>query len=408
MGKIVYLDPIGGIAGDMFTAAFLDAGVVDLNELQRNVSLVVPEVRLEAEQSCRSGIQGTKLRVISPLGEELPGTPHSSHGHELPGHQHSHFPYRDICHRLSSSSLDPAIKNLAGAIFEKLAKKEAHVHGKKVEDVAFHEVGRNDAIADIVCAAVSIHALGQSRFVCGPIPFGQGIITFSHGTMSVPAPAVLEILKGIPTIPGYPVGEMTTPTGAAIAVTCSSSFQPMPALIPRAIGYGHGSRNPKGYPSSLRVIIGEELSDAGDLDMDEVIELTANIDDQPPHLLAPAIDLFLKEGALDAFFVPYIGKKGRQGQMWSIIARLEDLNHMVALMMSELGTIGVRTIKRGRYKLKREETTMIVEGEEVRAKRVYGAGIDRTSPEADELIRIAREKGKSLIEVASKFKIQGN
>ena len=258
MKKVIYFDPIGGVAGDMFSAAFLDAGAVSIQELQKNVSLVVPEIKLKAEKTIIGGIQGTKLNVISPKGEELPGVPHS---HAWKGHQHhhehEHHPYKDICHRLQSSKLKAPIKKLARAIFHRLAEAEAHVHGKKIEDIAFHEVGRNDAIADVVCAAVSVIALGKAECVCGPIPFGQGIITFSHGTMPVPAPAVLEISKGFPTIPGYPVGEMTTPTGAAIVVTCSSSFRPVPPMIPRMVGYGHGSRIHRGYPNSFRIIIGE-------------------------------------------------------------------------------------------------------------------------------------------------------
>ena len=255
---ILYLDPIGGVAGDMFSAAFLDAGAVGIQELQKNVSLVVPEIKLKAEKTIVGGIQGTRLHVISPQGAELPGVPHSNawkgHHHH---HEHDHHPYKDIRRRLQSSRLKDPIKKLASAIFHKLAEAEAHVHGKKIEDIAFHEVGRNDAIADVVCAAVSMLALGAAECVCGPIPFGQGIITFSHGTMPVPAPAVLEISKGFPTIPGYPVGEMTTPTGAAILVTCSSSFRSVPPMIPRMVGYGHGSRIHEGYPNSFRIIVGE-------------------------------------------------------------------------------------------------------------------------------------------------------
>lgn len=265
MKKILYLDPIGGVAGDMFSAAFLDTGVITLEELQNNVALVVPEIILKAENCNRGGIQGTQLHVISPEGEELPGVPHScafvhhhdEHHHEHHHRKHDHHPYKEIFQRLQGSKLVASVKNLALAIFQKLAEAEAHVHSKKIEDIAFHEIGRNDAIADVVCAAVSMLSLKNTECVCGPIPFGQGVITFSHGTMSVPAPAVLEILKGMPTVPGYPIGEMTTPTGAAIVVTCSSSFKAVPPLIPQKIGYGHGSRIHEGYPNSFRIIIGE-------------------------------------------------------------------------------------------------------------------------------------------------------
>lgn len=397
MSKMIYFDPMGGVAGDMFTAAFLDAGIVSINELQNAVNMVVPEVKLSLEKDLRCGIEGSRLRVISPAGEEKVSGGHLVMKHH---HHHEHHPYKEIRESLKSSGLDMGVKNLALSVFETLAKAEAKIHGKKIEEIIFHEVGRNDAVADIICAAYCVRKMGNAQIVCGPIPLGQGTITFSHGTMPVPAPATLEILKGIPTIPGFPVGEMTTPTGAAIIATCCQTFQQWASISPELIGYGHGSRDPKGYPGSFRIIVGETINNLdGDLDHDEVMELSTNIDDQPPHVLAPALDKLMQEGAIDVFVISYLGKKSRQGQAWTVLVKPEDANRISMIMMRELGTIGIRMVKKERYKLKREVTEIVFDGETIRAKRVFGAGINRIYPEIDDLIKAAERKGISLMKL---------
>jgi len=211
MSEVIFFDPIGGIAGDMFTAAFIDAKIVTVEELQETVRCVVPEITLTWKKETRSGFGGTKFSVVSPDGAEGPGEGHLAEEHNS---NHVHYPYKDILELIKTSRLITSVKERALSIFQTLAEAEAKVHNKPIEDIAFHEVGRNDAIADIVCASYCIGALGGVKLVCGPIPLGEGMITFSHGTMPVPAPATLEILKGIPTTKGFPIGEMTTPTGA--------------------------------------------------------------------------------------------------------------------------------------------------------------------------------------------------
>lgn len=211
----LYFDPIGGIAGDMFSAAFINAGLIDLQTLQKTIALFDNNIQLIYDETQHSQIIGGKLRVLTPQGEETYASLHEHEDHPHHAEPHEHYPFQLIRERLLASDLPPPICQLALAIFTTLAQAEAKLHHTSLETLSFHEVGRDDAIADIIAAATCICCLPvDTEIYCGPLPLGQGEIKFSHGCFPLPAPATIEILKDIPVVAGKGQYEMTTPTGA--------------------------------------------------------------------------------------------------------------------------------------------------------------------------------------------------
>lgn len=419
----LFFDPIGGVAGDMFSAAFLDAGLIELNVLQASVASFDDSIQLIHERSMQSNIIGSKLRVITSQGEESSSAieHHDHHHHHHDGHHHhdhheidekndhAHYPFSQIKERLLASSLAEPVRQLVLAIFTTLATAEAKLHNKSLDDIAFHEVGRDDAIADIIAAATCVCSINETTDIyCGPIPLGQGEIKFSHGIFTLPAPATAELLTGIPIIAGKGNYEMTTPTGAAIIRNvCKGFVNEMPAMQISNIGYGHGNFQPQHFPNSLRLFYGQSSNEKQDLDLDfdEVIELICNVDDQPGNLLAPCLDRFLQAGAIDVFYSVYQGKKSRQGQQWVILAPPEKEKTLAIMMLKELGTIGLRINRCSRYKLYREAVTYLIDNDICKAKKVFGEQICRVYPETDEVIRFSEKWCLSLPETWNKLNL---
>ena len=234
---IAYFDCFSGISGDMTLGAFIGLGVpVDwLNE--QIAALGLPDARIETEPVMRAGIQANRVYVHE--SETSPARNYAA--------------VRDL---LENSSLAPETSSLAGTIFRRLAEAEARIHGCAVDEVHFHEVGAVDAIVDVVGTALSVQHLGIQKVWAAPPPLGSGSIECAHGTLPVPAPATMELLRGVPVQGGPMTGEMVTPTGAAILTTLADSFGPIPEMVVEAIGYGAGARDPEQAPNVLRVLLG--------------------------------------------------------------------------------------------------------------------------------------------------------
>ena len=405
----ILLEPAAGVAGDMFVAAFLDSGLIQQDDLRRILGTVVPEVSVDVDSVARCEIQGTKFSVNTPAGQEQPGSEHS-HDHDHHG-DHGHYHYPKIVERIQAADLPPTMKEVALAIFEEIAVAEAKAHNKTdLMDVVFHEVGAFDSLADILCAAFCIDRYREGTWVClGSVALGGGMINFSHGKMPVPAPATMEILKGVPTQFGPQPHELTTPTGAAIVKVLTKRFgltfqETYNNMVAEKIGYGHGTRNPPDYMNSLRLIAGKIGNREGDgrfglgqhprWDEDEVIEIEANIDDVAPNFSAAAVESFLEAGALDVAMVPGVGKKGRQTQVWRVLCEPRKLDDVAEVYFEMLGTIGVRFNKRQRYKLLRSEGAVTVYREVVRTKKVSDKmGRTREYPETDDVLAISKKRG---------------
>lgn len=241
--KVMYLDCCTGIAGDMFLGALLDAGA-DPDLVKNGLSSL--------------NLNGYEMSVIKGTSHGIAATSVQINVVEEQPHRH----LKDIMSIIESGNYSDRVKKMAGKVFHLIAQAEAKVHGTTPDQVHFHEVGAIDSICDIIGALLAVESLGVESIVCSPLPLGSGHVYCSHGRIPVPAPATLEIIKGVPVRKNDVEGELVTPTGAALAVTLSQEFSSFPSMIVDSVGYGMGTRD-YGFPSVLRVIIGRSLENNG-------------------------------------------------------------------------------------------------------------------------------------------------
>ncbi len=382
METLLVLDPVGGVAGDMFLAAALDLGV-DRAALEGALATLGLGFRLVATRAEAGGVAGTHVDVL--VREGAP-------------------PERGLAEILAlvdGSGLAPRAKAAARAVFERIGRAEARVHGVPVERVHFHEVGAVDSIADVCGACVALDLLGWPRVVAPPPELGQGFVDTAHGRLPVPPPAVLEILRGVPVRLGGPPGEAVTPTGAAILAQLVEVREPsaLPALVPERVGVGVGTRRWPDRPNVLRMILGPVASGAaatrGDLWL-----LEANLDDCPGQLVARAIEASLGEGAVDAWAAPVTMKKGRPGVVVAALVPRDRRDAVVRVLQDETTTLGVRFHPVDRSELDRELVPVATPYGEVRVKVARRAGaVVGAHPEYDDCLLRARERGVAVKEV---------
>jgi len=389
MTDVLILEPVGGIAGDMFLAAALDLGV-DRAALEAQLrTLAVGPFRLELTHKHDSAIHGTHLDVVAE-GEQ----PHARG-------------LSEILAIIERSGLAPRAKVAARALFERIGRAEAKVHGIPVDEVHFHEVGAVDSIVDLCGAAVVLDLLGWPRVVCAPPELGRGVVKTAHGPMPVPPPAVLEILAGKPVRPGGPPGEAVTPTGAAIlAELCE--LGPLPAFTPGRIGYGLGTKQWPDRPNLLRMTLGTVAPverggvSGGDrpAGADALWVLEANLDDCSGQLVARAIEAALEAGALDAWAAPLTMKKGRPGVLLGALCEEARRAAVTAAIFAETTTLGVRRHAVEREILGRRWEAVETPYGQVRVKvALQGEREVGAQPEYDDCLARARERGVAVREV---------
>ncbi len=373
---ILYLDPFMGMAGDMTVSALVDLGA-DPGAVNAAVgSLGLQGLSFSFEKVRRQGVQATS-GTVSWAGPN----PHRG----LP----------DITALILSSLLPAAVKDAACAAFERLAQAEAKVHGCPVERVHFHEVGAADAIADIVGACAAWHALGSPRVACGPLNLGSGFTTMEHGTFPVPPPAVAELVRDVPVFSFGPAMERTTPTGAALATTLSSSFGPLPRGVLKGTGYGAGTKDTTGAPNVLRAMLLAEEPLEG---LVGVVE--AQLDDMSPELLAGALDTLRGLGALDVCAMPVQAKKGRPGWTVAVLCPAGDEPRFADLLMEHTTTIGARFATWSRRELPREEESVETPHGPLRVKVVaLPSGRRRSHPEWEDLKALAERAGLTPLQL---------
>jgi uncharacterized protein (TIGR00299 family) protein len=318
--KICYLDAFSGISGDMTVGALLDAGAPS-DALLAALHSLDTGAWFEVEKTVRGGVTASKFRV---------------HVGEAPA-KHRHLSH--ILEMIARAPLSARAQAAASAVFLRLGEAEAGVHGVPVEKVHFHEVGAVDSIADIVGACVALDLLDISEVHASAINVGSGTVQTEHGLLPVPAPATAALLEGKPIYSRGPEMELTTPTGAALAVTLASSFGPLPAMRISSIGHGAGDRDFKQHANVLRVLIGDR-ADVPEATLVSVIE--ANIDDSSPQVLGYALEKLMDAGALDAALSPLQMKKNRPGSLLRIIAKPEDQERLAQIIFAETSTLGLR------------------------------------------------------------------
>lgn len=375
--KIVYFDCFSGASGDMLLGALLDAGASEEFVRAQLATLRLPGWELAVSVATKQGIRATKARVTT--GDD----------------EHART-YQVIASIIEEAALETRVKRTALRAFEILARAEAHVHQTEVQHVHFHEVGGLDAIVDIVGSSAALADLSPDAVVTSPIPTGSGTIATAHGILPVPAPAVVEILRGAPLL-GRGEHELVTPTGAAFLRAVTSSFGPVPAIELEAIGYGAGERDGE-MPNVLRVLVGQSVS-AGHGD-DSQLLLETNVDDMNPELIPHVIESLFAAGAEDAWVTPIVMKKGRPAFTLSLLARGREHQRLLDLIYRETTTFGVRITPLQKDALERRWVEVEVAGQPLRVKlALRGGDVVTVSPEYDEAVKVARASGIALKQV---------
>ena len=383
----IHMDPLGGIAGDMFVAALLHLRPDLETGLAHAISLcpLIGDIHVEFAPHDDGVLTGRRFVVRrAGGGEDAPGHRHgAAHG------DNSHVDWRAIREALTRSRLDPKTVARAVAIFSHLAAAEAQIHGVGPDDVRFHEVGAWDSIADIVAAAWLVGEFDAARWTVGPLPLGSGRIRSAHGLLPAPAPATALLLEGFLTIDDGVGGERVTPTGAAILRhLCEPSAE---AREPRRLvgsGYGFGAKRLPGVSNCLRVLAFETLD--AHAARERIVVLETEIDDQTGEDLAHAVDhLRAHAGVLDVVQAPALGKKGRMMTQLRVLATPDARDDVVARIFEETTTIGVRHWLVDRSVLPRRADALDVDGRALRVKIVERPGGRTVKAEADDLAGVA-------------------
>lgn len=450
--RIAYLDCFSGISGDMFLGALVDAGV-PFSLLQETVRALNIGAEVACSKVDRNGIAATKVDVIIGGVKDMPreefweshehgehahghshahthadGTTHlhsHEHGHSHGdaehehshdhvhehehGHSHEHRGLREIRGIIEGASISESAKAMALKTFELLGRAEAKIHNKDLESIHFHEVGSADAIVDIVCSAVAAEYLKVERWVCSPLNVGGGTVQCAHGTLPVPAPATLELLKDAPVYSSGIKKELITPTGAAILRSLVNEFADFPSMKIEGAGYGAGARNLPGSANVLRLTIGE--SDVSKTSTDDVVSvIEANVDDMSPQVFGYAIDRLLAAGALDVYAIPVQMKKSRPGLLLTVLAKPSQAQQIAGIIFAETTTIGLRIREERRQTLDREHVAVKTSWGAVRIKvaRLNGV-LTNFAPEFEDCRALAEKHGvplKIVLQQASRIYLE--
>jgi uncharacterized protein (TIGR00299 family) protein len=371
MTRLLYLDCVGGMAGDMLLAALLDAGA-DVDAVRSGlVGLGVEGLVLETERVARHGIAATRVRVTG--AEAQP-----------------HRDWASIRAQIDAAGLPERPRARAQEAFRRLADAEGRIHDVDPERVRFHEVGAVDAIGEVCGVALALESLGIDRVACSPLPAGRGLVEAAHGRLPLPAPATLALLEGAPVY-GVPLeAELVTPTGAALVAALAEEYGPLPSLTLERTGYGAGSRDMPELPNVVRAIVGTAAPSAART----VSLIEANLDDLVPELAPDAAAACFAAGALDVWTTPAQMKRGRPGFVISALARPADEDAVATAMLRETSTLGVRIARLDRIELERASRTVAVAGEPVRVKvGVLDGRVVNLAPEHADCERAARITG---------------
>jgi hypothetical protein len=363
----------------MLLGALVDAGV-ELGLIASAVESVVPgAVSLHAETVSRTGLRARRVRV-----EVADGAPHRS--------------WRDIRTLVESAGLDEATKGAALATFEALARAEGAVHGIDPDEVHFHEVGALDSIADVVGVCRGFAALGAEDVVVSAIAVGSGRVSADHGSLPVPVPAVMELLRGRAVEGGPGEGESCTPTGAALLGVLATAQGSLPTMKVERVGVGAGGRDPASHPNVLRLLVGTAVTLAEADDRPLVIE--ANVDDMDPRLWPDVLSTLFAAGASDAWLTPILMKKGRPAHTLSVLTSAKSAAPVREAVFRHTSTIGVREVRVSKTALEREFVRVDVSGIPVAVKVArMGGEVVNAQPEYDDVVRAATTLGRPVKEV---------
>lgn len=389
---VAWLDCRIGVAGDMLLGALVDAGAdaAAVSDAVGAVSRGAVAVRFERVR--RAGFAAVRA-IVEARGDA--------------GRPEQHRGLAEIEAMIARAGLEPSVADSAIAVFRAIGDVEAERHGCALAEVHFHEVGALDTIADVVGAMAAWHSLGWPAATASVVGVGAGVVSASHGPMSVPAPAVTGLLTraGAPSWAGPLAREATTPTGAALVTFLAASWGDQPPMTVRAQGFGAGSADPPGVANVTRVLVGAPLpSDDRAAPGPLVAEVRANVDDLDPRVWPSVIDALLADGALDAWLTPITMKHGRPAQCVTVLCAVDRVAHVRARIFELTPTLGVRWQELPREVLDREWVAVPVLGHQVAVKVGRRAGVVvTTQPEWRDVQRVAQEVGmpaRTVLELA--------
>lgn len=417
----------------MALGALIDCGVPLAALRDALSSLPVTGWAIEAQPMLQNGIHAVDVTISvdgrtdsDELRESAESEAHDQHhSHRGQPHEHSHAPHSSSEHRheghahqehahgrslaeireiIESSGLSRRVKDASLSIFNRIGQAEGHIHHTEPEQVHFHEIGGLDSLLDICGVAWCLEYLGVDAVHCSALPHSTGFVDCAHGRMPVPAPATLELLKGVPWVPTEVRGEMVTPTGAGIVAALSQGFGPPPAMTPRALGVGSGKKRFPDRPNLLRVIVGEAEADQARLTglQHETLNLVeTNIDDMNPELFQYVMERLFDAGAVDVWFQPIQMKKNRPAVLLSALCSQEACAAVVTTLLCETTTLGARVSDIGRVALRRDCREVDTRFGAVRVKVAQWPerGLQRAAPEYDDVERLARQHGVPAREV---------
>jgi uncharacterized protein (TIGR00299 family) protein len=379
--KILYFDCFSGISGDMILGALLDLGVDE--ELWKSELKKIPieDYEIEVTKKKKGAIYGTDVNIKIK---------------DTKTHRH----LKDLIDIVERSDLSSDIKEKAKKIFYKIAEAESKIHNESIEEVHFHEVGALDTIIDVLGSLIAIEILNVDEIYSSPLPLGSGFVETDHGRIPVPAPATLEILKGVPVYSDGREGELVTPTGAAIIRTIVKSFDNMPKMKIKKIGYGCGKKDFQ-FPNLLRVVLGEKYENM--VLEEKNIVLETNIDDMNPQIYGYLTEKLFNEGALDVFLTPVYMKKGRPGVLLTVIANPIHEEKISEIIFRETTTLGIRKYYVDKRFMLREIKEIVTPWGKVKVKVSKYGDIEKAYPEYEDCRKIAEKEGIPLRIVISEI-----
>jgi uncharacterized protein (TIGR00299 family) protein len=409
-----------GAAGDMITAALFEL-IDDKNDFLKQInSLPIDGLKVNAVKSVKCGICGSQMEIsffgkqeeikdIENIAQKDNG--HSDNHHHKDGNLHSHKhsgqTFQNIESLIQKFPISQNVKKNVLGIYRLIAEAEAQVHGKKIEQIHFHEVGDMDAITDIVGVCLLIERIAPEKIYASPINVGSGFVSCAHGILPVPAPATIDILRNVPIFTNSIKGELCTPTGAAILKYFVSHFGSIKQTKITKIGYGMGKKD-FAAANCIRAFLSESESENFQNSVlqtnDSIAQLCCNLDDMTGEDMGFVIDLLLKEGANDVFILPSFMKKNRPGFALFCLCQEEKADVFAKLILKHTSTFGVRKTICSRYILEPGISNIQTDLGNIRVKTGKGYGIEKSKIEYEDIAKIAKEKGISIKEVRDKIK----
>jgi len=382
--KVAYFDCFSGASGDMILGALIDAGLSPRLLREELKKLRLPSVHLKATRVLKGGLSATQV-VVEGKGEKK-----------------SHRTLKEMLRIIDRSALEPGIKEKSKEIFQRIASVEGEMHRRPMEDIHFHEIGGLDSVVDIVGAVWGVRQLGIERIYVSRVNVGTGFVKCEHGTLPVPAPAALSLMKGKPIYSSGVEKELLTPTGAVLLSTLGSEFGILPPMKVDRIGYGAG-RSDLPHPNLLRVMIGTFDTAAG---MERVMVVETNIDDMNPQFYDYVMERLLALDVMDVFLTPILMKKNRPATLLTVVCSVERLPSVTRFLLKETTTLGMRWRQEERARADREIVTLQTKHGTIRFKlaRWEGKRVN-LSPEYEDCKKLATQTGiplKDIFEEAKK------